>query len=491
MNDSSTFNAISERIAINNLNDYGDGNMLDSSTEYNFNIYRGDCYICQVSHRLNRNFCDPSTLYNDDIVDDETWKDNYDPENTEKYESINLGDVNAVKLGMWLTFRIRSNNNLNIRTLDGSYSDEAAATGHQRGFYPYLPMSTEGIYKVPESGIFNKGFSKHLSDRWNNELPDVPHIKNWFGTRIMYSDIHINDAYKNGYRTFRALHYRDYTREYGEIVKLVSLDSNLLCVFEHGVALIPVNERALAGEGSGGNIFINTSNVLPEHPKIISDMFGTQWADSVLKVPGISGDSPTYVYGVDTVAKKIWRTDGNQLICISDFKVQEFLNNNISLGERELTPILGVRNVKTLYNAYKRDVMFTFYDNTYGFEEKVWNLCWNELLEQFITFYSWVPSFMENINNVPFSFDRNTSKWLAKLGTSHKDSSFADGITLSNVVTNNYIDSVTKLVTDNFDYTYSYIDKQGDTVTKTRTVPEKSRAKFIGVLSLSNRVLPD
>nr|DAE30820.1 MAG TPA: hypothetical protein [virus sp. ctML55] len=50
------------------------------------------------------------------------------------------------------------------------------------------------------------------------------------------------------------------------------------------------------------------------------------------------------------------------------------------MGERELTPKIGIRNVKTVYNAFKRDVLFTFYDNTYGFEEKVWNLCWNELL---------------------------------------------------------------------------------------------------------------
>jgi hypothetical protein len=85
--------------------------------------------------------------------------------------------------------------------------------------------------------------------------------------------------------------------------------------------------------------------------------------------------------------------------------------------------------------------MFTFYDNTYGFEEKVWNLCWNELLQKFITFYSWVPSHMENINNIPFSFDRNTSKWVAKLGISHTKNSFADGITLSNVLTGNVKDS--------------------------------------------------
>lgn len=494
MDDSSVFNAISERIDIHkDQDDYlvnkSKGIGIDNkSFGYSYNLYRGDCYICQYTHRLNRNFNDPSAPYNDEIVDDKTWKDNYDPDNTENYNLINLGDVNAVPMGTWITFKLRSSNNLNIRTLDGSNVDESAMVGHPRGFFPYNPMTTEGTFKHPDSQIYNKGFSVSLSERWNFELPDVPHIKNWFGTRIMYSDIHVNDAYKNGFRVFQGTHYRDYTRDYGEIVKLVPFESSLLCVFEHGIALIPVNERAIAGQGSGGNVYINTSNVLPENPKIISDVFGSQWSESILKVPGRTGDAPQYVYGVDTVAKKIWRTDGNSFECISDFKVQEFLNNNITLGERELTPKIGIRNVKTHYNAFKRDVMFTFYDNTYGFEEKVWNLCWNELLQKFITFYSWVPSYMENINNVPFSFDRNTSKWIAKLGTSHANSSFADGITLTNVV----IDDTFRengSATSNTNIPVTYIAKDGSQ--KTLTVDGSRLNKFIAGLSLSNRVLPD
>lgn len=498
MIDSSTFNAITDRYDIEESDKYlinPPSNIVgqeDRSCGYQFNAYRGDCYLCQFTHRVNRNFNDPSAPYNDEIVDENTWKENYDPNNTEKYEQINLGDVNAIQLGMWVTFKVRSSNNLNIRTLDASNVDETAMCGHPRGYYPYLPMSTEGTYKHPESQVYNKGFTKSLSERWNFELPDVPYIKNWFGTRIMYSDIHVNDAYKNGFRVFQGTHYRDYTREYGEIVKLISLESNLLCVFEHGIALIPVNERAVAGEGTGGNVYINTSNVLPENPKIISDMFGSQWPESVLKVPGKTGDSAQYVYGVDTVAKKIWRTDGNTLTCISDFRVQEFLNRNITLGERELTPKIGIRNVKTVYNAFKRDVLFTFYDNTYGFEEKVWNLCWNELLQKFITFYSWVPSYMENINNIPFSFDRNTSKWIAKLGTSHTESSFADGITLSNVIIENLENEQGEVVT-NFRVPVSYVNKKGEWVTQNYTVANDgiSRKKYIGVLSLSNRILPD
>jgi len=52
---------------------------------------------------------------------------------------------------MWVTFRVRSSYNLNIRTLDSSNVDEKQMTGHSRGYYPYYPMSVEGAYKIPES----------------------------------------------------------------------------------------------------------------------------------------------------------------------------------------------------------------------------------------------------------------------------------------------------------------------------------------------------
>ena len=432
-NDKSYYAAISDRIALRDIEEFFDYDVNKKQENVSLiqPLYRGDCYICQFTHRLNRNFQDPSAPANDKIVDEDCWEENFEYEDkvlkVENFEEINLGDVNAVQLGMWVTFTVRSTSNLNIRTIDDSIPDEIALFGNPRTFYPYGPISAEGAYKIPEALCYNKGFEKSISERWNYEVPDVPAIKNDFTNRIAYSDIHVNDAFKNGFRVFQGTHYRDYPKTYGSITKLIELQGNLLCVFEHGIALIPVNERAVAGEGSGGNVYINTSNVLPENPKVISDTFGSQWKESIIK-------TPRGVYGVDTVGKKIWRTNGQSFECISDFRIQEFLNNNISLTERELEPVIGVRNVKTHYNKFKNDVMFTFYDNLYGFEEKVWNLCWNENLQKWITFYSWVPSYSENIYNQYFSFDRNTSKWIAKLGVSSSNSDFADGVTLESPI---------------------------------------------------------
>lgn len=299
----------------------------------------------------------------------------------------------------------------------------------------------EGNYKIPSSSVINSGYSTTVSEKQAFTLPDVPYIKNRFDTRIIYSDISVGDAFKNGFRVFQLTHYRDYPRTYGGIMKMVELFGNILCIFEHGVALIPVNERAVAGEGSGGNVFINTSNVLPENPKMLSDTYGTQWPESVVQ-------TPYFVYGVDTVGKKIWRTNGDQFEIISDFKIQEFLNENITLSERELTPVIGVRNVKGHYNAFKQDVMFTFYDDLYGFEEKAWNICYNEVMQKFVTFYSWIPSYSANIDNIHFSFNRDTSKWISKLAASQKNSTSEDGVILESVVVDDWEDDKEGKATD-------------------------------------------
>lgn len=426
--DNSPYYSVSSRLSLANIDSLlslqkAGGDLYT----YTVPCYRGDCYICNFTHRLNRNFQDPSAPTNDEVVDENTWKDNYDTENTENNAKINRGDVNAIQLGSWITFKVCSSYNLSIRSLDPSYPTEEGLTGLKRGFYPLQELSPAGATKIPESSVINGGYSSTTSEKQAFTLPDVPYIKNRFDTRIMYSDISVGDAFKNGFRVFQMTHYRDYPRTYGGIMKMIELFGNILCIFEHGIALIPVNERAVAGEGSGGNVFINTSNVLPENPKMLSDTYGTQWPESVVQ-------TPYFVYGVDTVGKKIWRTNGGQFEIISDFKIQEFLNENITLSEREMTPIIGVRNVKGHYNAFKQDVMFTFYDDLYGFEEKVWNICYNEVMQKFITFYSWVPSYSANIDNIHFSFNRDTSKWISKLASSGSLSTSADGIVLSNVV---------------------------------------------------------
>ena len=368
--------------------------------------WRGDCYINTFTYRLNRNFNDPSLPNNDQIIDPNTWKDNYKSNNPEKWADISRSDINAVQLGSWITIKVKSAMNYALRSVDHSYVSEEALMGAPRSFYPRSQLLYRGENKMPDSYLYNDAYRASLGFKCYFALHDINYIKDSFSNRIQYSAISIQDSFKNNYRYSLSTYFRDYSQEYGSITRLISFEGYLLVVFEHAVCIAVINERVIAGTGDGEPVFINTNNVLPEELTVISDTYGTQWSESVVK------SEAGYVYGVDTVAKKIWRVKGQEIEILSDFKVNKFLIDNLTLGERELTPIIGLRNVKTHYNNNKKDIMFTFYDDIHEDEEKVWNLCYNELIGEFITFYSWVPSYSENIDTQFFSFNRDTSKYL-------------------------------------------------------------------------------
>lgn len=432
MDSTEPFYAISDRYNFENLTDYEitieDQEISKKIPTKSIICWRGDCFINTYTHRLNRNFNDPTLPNNDTILDSETWKNNYDVGNPEKWEKIARSDINAVQMGSWITFKVRSYMNYALRSQDHSYVAEEALMGSPRNYVPRNMLGWKGNNKLPDSSLYNDAYRATLGFKCYFTLSNVNYIKDTFSNRIQYSAISIQDSFKNNYRYSLSTYFRDYSQEYGSITKLVSFEGYLLVIFEHAIGIAVINERILAGSGEGEPVFINTKNVLPEELTIITDTYGTQWTDSVIK------SESGYVYGVDTIAKKIWRVKGQQLDILSDFKVNSFLVKNISLGERELYPIIGLKNVKTHYNNNKKDVMFTFYDDIYKDEEKVWNLCFNEILDEFVTFYSWVPSYSENIDTKFFSFNRDTAKGLSLLGKCNYSNPDNYGILVDNPV---------------------------------------------------------
>ena len=211
-------------------------------------------------------------------------------------EKINRPDINAVPLGHWVTFKICSNVNLALRDLDFSMPEEEALHRVKRGFYPLQSMDKSN--SLPESSVINSGISKTLGNKYYFEVPEVPFIKSKFGTRIYYSYPLQQSAFTNGNRVFEASSYEDYTMEYGSLIKLIEWYGTLIAVMEHGVLMIPVNERALVKNEAGEDIYINSDKPLPKNPRVLSNTFGSVWADSVIK-------TSRFIYGIDTVGKKV------------------------------------------------------------------------------------------------------------------------------------------------------------------------------------------
>jgi len=472
-NDNSPFMAITDRYDWDRFD-------IDSNKQSSYrsiDVYRGDCFINQVSIRMLRNFQDPEAPVNDIIVDVNTLENfkGYGVKDTDTLElnqegltKINRGDVNAARLGYWATFKFCSNINYAFRCIDPTYISEYALAGRPRSFHPLYSRSLAGTAKIADSGAMNVGYNSTTSDKYYFSVSDIPAIKNDFTNRIMYSQTHVTDAFKNGFRIFEGTNYRDYTIEFGAIVKIISWFGNLIVVFESGVGILPINERTMAGQSEGENIFLRNAGVLPEKPMMVSHGIGSSWSDSI-KV------SKNYIYGVDTVAKKIWRTDGKKFEVVSDFRVQKFLNDNITFTIYDKTPMIGLRNVVTHYNIFKNDLMFTFYDQTFNEPDKVWSLCYNEQLNNWVTRFSWMPAFSENISNTFFTFARETCKVTSMIS---KSIDSADG--LGNI----YINSIRENPLTTGDYLSLFYEKnledtlpvvtgsivQGNTLAVPRTV---------------------
>ena len=387
--DNSPFYAVSDRYII--------------SDTLRKNIYRGDCFTNTVTLRINRNFIDPEVPIVNEILNYATWATNVQDGflNTDKeaWANVNRADVNAVSLGMWVTFKCMSNYNLGIRSVDRQHTDEMALMGNERSFFPHVGISAECGQKIEDSWLLNSGYNSTVGRKLILLNQTSPYQKTDYSNRVMFSNIAVKDSFSNGYRVFQGASYRDIDNQYGEITKLLPWGNNLFCVFEHGCAIIPVNEKALMQTTTEQTVHIYGYGVLPDQLSVISQDFGSIWADSIIS-------TPLGIYGVDSSAKKVWRyTDSKGFETISDMVVQRFLNDNLLVTESDKSTNILTRNIKTHYNAYKGDVMFTFIKDSF-----TWNLCYNERQGMWITKYSWMPVYSENINNQFYSFGLDQAK---------------------------------------------------------------------------------
>lgn len=361
--------------------------------------------------------------------------------------SINRADVNAVKFGQWITFPICSPYNLALRDVDFSQATEEASFNRKRSFYPLEAMDVSN--NLFESGIINGAAKISISNNQRPAYRQVPYIKQEFFNRIYWSKPNVSEAFINSYRMIFNDQYREYNKEWGAITKLIDLGDTLMVVFQHGIGVLPIN-RSSQSEADLSP-YLASRNVLPAQVQTLTGDYGSMWKDSIIQTPQGT------VYGVDTVAKKIWKYSSQGFEFISDHKVSKFLNDWIDLSEYDFNEYQGHINVKTHYNEFKHDVMFTYYKDTpmtwHKYEKngsgeyeivevkdendepvwsevdlssnliledtldqkplidvwkpgKTWNLCYNEVLGKFVTFYDWYPLESTNVDNIYFSFDR-------------------------------------------------------------------------------------
>ena len=367
-----------------------------------------------------------------------------------KASNINLSDLNAVGLGQWVTFPVCSNLNIAMRDVDFKQASEEALFNEKRGFFPLKEKNRYS--KIPDSYCINNALKNTVPTQQYVHIPNKVFFKQEFFNRIYYSRIDSATTDANEWRQISSVSYVDYTKEYGSITKLIDNGNNVYVIFEHGIGSIPVNIKEDGSVGIGALQILDTT-------------YGSMWKDSIVV-------TDVGVFGVDTVAKAIWKLTGEQLDIVSTRTINKFLVDNIDMSETTRFPYIGHVNVKTHYNKNKHDVIFTYYNdipylnpnvdsivdinqfgegvdkngnvvldkdnNPYILEKfvtnwdsdseswkrltddmpilwkqgKQWSVCYNLELGQFITFYDWIPLESQCIDNIFFTFDKDSANKL-------------------------------------------------------------------------------
>ena len=258
---------------------------------------------------------------------------------------INRADVNAVGMGQWITFPICSNKNLAMRDVDFSNATEEASFNRKRSFYP---LAAKDIHNpLRDSNVINASAGVSLPDKPYVQIPKVPYFKQEYFTRINNSLRDSSSSVTNEFKVILESAYHDYTKNYGSITKLESKGNYVYVIFKHGIGILDMSSSITQAQ--------DATQFLPE-VSIISDTYGSMWKDSVVQ-------TPYGIYGVDSVAKVIWKIEGTNVKVVSDMKVEKFLIDNLDMSEFNFRPYIGHINIKSHYNAFKHDVIFTYYND--------------------------------------------------------------------------------------------------------------------------------
>ncbi len=305
-------------------------------------LYGGDCYISRVSRKLSRT---PETnpinflTGNGDATGKNRWN---------------------IDSGIIVTWWQESKYNLHLRQ---PYQFDASEL-EQRSFFPYKSTGNLENYRkirLPESAYHSVGYSVTSTAKDFFNISDFTvSEKNRFLNRVIHSEKHIPNAFRNGYRSFLQNNFRDYDSSMGSIVGLFNYRGNLLVVFEHGIGIGGIEQRIETGKDGAGAIFVEPTSVLPPVLQYVSREIGCQDHRSLVQTPGA-------IYGIDRLKKKIWCFQEGLRVISDDAYIANWML---------LNPITEPRSG---YDLENNEVLFITDD---------WTLCYSEGLKRFSSFYT-------------------------------------------------------------------------------------------------------
>lgn len=305
-------------------------------SDSNLDIYGGDCFLGLQWKQVWSPLGIEGALVTDDF-------------NAYRWNRRALG---MLDYGMAMAVPAQCNYNFHLRTKDRTDKREHKVYGRDRSFLP-IKKTIRGD-RLLETGTYNFGYKDEGSEKDYFRLNiNSPYIKVSYPNRIYASNPGIENEFWNGFTVFTGLNFRDYNSELGAITKIITVNNFTYVIFHHGIAQVGINERTMLSTDTGG-VFTDSADVLAKRSNVLSNNYGAQHLHAIVASSG-------FLYGIDALNKKVWRTNQKGATLISDFKIQNLLTEIIDEKQEQTAAGGGVFDIYSSYDLIKGDIIFTFY----------------------------------------------------------------------------------------------------------------------------------
>lgn len=213
-----------------------------------------------------------------------------------------------------------------------------------------IPPVTKVIRSIDDGSIsdFFESFDQSVGRIRTNAI-DIGRV--YRPTAVRFSDIYIAGTKVNGLCSFGAVNVKQFSTDYGLIVKLIlSKSLTLKAVFYNSFMVSMYINQGILREVSGSNIIAISDDVIPRtHNE--QRTFGSQNPES------IQLNDEDDLFGWDRSQGVVWRASGNGLVQISDYgRKKDFIK--IGLQSRAANPIYS--KVPSVYDHYHDELIESF-----------------------------------------------------------------------------------------------------------------------------------
>jgi hypothetical protein len=352
------------------------------------NLYMGDCYISPSYKRIFYNIGIPESPQ----VSASGYLD---------YKRADRG-FGLMPQGLAIELIHESSYNAAFRSLENAEPVEKLIYGTDRSFYPVQAANEVATKAQFESKEYNFGYVRQNYPTAKVRLdPSVPYQSDIFDNRVLASP-KSNGLVTNNYRNFAELNFRDYARELGSITKILSLNQYVYLIFEHGIAILPIDEQNLFNTESG-QVTINTGEILSNKLFYLNEEFGSTQNTAVKR-------GATFIYGYDFIKNRVWQVNRKGFQLISVFAVQDYFNKMKETLQNtlEFNPIIF-----TNFEENLDDISFTVQNKNYSnrptaLNSELKSIHYNELLAIWVTKTDLNHKFTFSLNGHDYVFSHQT-----------------------------------------------------------------------------------